>query len=110
MIRKIKLISKFMASQPEKQIIPMHILINISRSKSNKIIKFGQLREWNMRNIFLQKPFVKRGGETIPRLFSKNSKLSFSINSLKFVFIVCQVDGLSKYIETKLQASSFYLV
>ena len=80
MIRKIKLISKFMPSQPEKQIIPMHILINISRSKGNKTTKLGQLIECNIRNIFLQKPFVKRGGEFIPRLFSRN----LSINSLKF--------------------------
>ena len=80
MIRKIKLISKFMPSQPEKQIIPMHILINISRSKGSKTIKFGQLIECKMRNIFLQKPFVKRGRETIPRLFSKNSKLSLSLD------------------------------
>ena len=33
MIRKIKLIAKFMTSQPEKQIIAIHILPNISSNK-----------------------------------------------------------------------------
>ena len=32
----------------------MHILPNISRSKSNQTIKFGQLVEYNMRNIFVE--------------------------------------------------------
>ena len=35
--RKIKLISKFMTSQPGKQIIAIHILPNISRRKGNEI-------------------------------------------------------------------------
>ena len=32
----------------------MHILPNVSRSKSNLTIKFGQLVEYNMRNIFVE--------------------------------------------------------
>ena len=32
----------------------MHILPNVSRSKSNQTIKFGQLVEYNMRNIFVE--------------------------------------------------------
>ena len=32
-----------------------HILANISRSKGNHTVKFGQLIECNMRNIFLEK-------------------------------------------------------
>ena len=43
LIRKIRLISKFMTSQLVKQTIAMHILPNISRSKGNQITKFGQL-------------------------------------------------------------------
>ena len=49
----------------------MHILPNILRSKSNQTAKFGQLIEYKMRNIFLEKPYTKYGGETIPRPFSK---------------------------------------
>ena len=36
LIRKIPLISKFIASQTSKQIIAIHILPNVSRSKGNK--------------------------------------------------------------------------
>ena len=38
-----------MTSQPGKQIISIHILPNISRSKGNPAMKFGQLIEYNMR-------------------------------------------------------------
>ena len=50
-----KLTSKFMTSQPGLQTIGIHILPNISQSKSNQIMKFGQLIEYNKRNIFLPK-------------------------------------------------------
>ena len=49
----------------------MQILTNISRSKGNQAMKFGPLREYNMRNIFVEKPYTKCGGETIPRRFFK---------------------------------------
>ena len=55
LIRKIRLISKFMASQPGLQTIAKHILLNISQSKGNQTTKFGQLIEYNKINIFLQK-------------------------------------------------------
>ena len=58
-----------MASQPGKQTITVHMLLNISRSKGNEIMKFGQLKEYNMRIIFLEKSSTKCGGETIPRHF-----------------------------------------
>ena len=50
MIKKIRLISKF-----GTQTISTYILINISRSKENQIMKLGQLIEYNIRNIFLEK-------------------------------------------------------
>ena len=44
-------------------------------------MKFGQLIEYNMRNIFLEKSYAKCGGAgTIPTPFSKNSKLSVSLD------------------------------
>ena len=43
-------------------------------------MKFGQLIEHNMRNIFVEKSYTKCGGETIPRSFSKKSKLSISLD------------------------------
>ena len=64
-----------MTSEPWKQTIGMHISSNISGSHDNQTWKFGQLIEYNMRNIFLEKSFTKRVEETIPRRFSKKSKL-----------------------------------
>ena len=44
-----------MTSQPEKQTTVMHMLPNIQKSKGNDKIKFGQLIECNMKNIFFEK-------------------------------------------------------
>ena len=53
---------------------------NISRSKSNQTVKFGQLIEYNMAKIFVEKSSTKCGGETFSRRFSKKSKLSISLD------------------------------
>ena len=37
LIRKVRLISKFMRSQPGKQTIAIHLMSNISRSKGNQV-------------------------------------------------------------------------
>ena len=50
--------------------IATHIYPNIWRSKVNQTMKFGQLIEYNMRNIFSEKSYTKCDGETIPRPFS----------------------------------------
>ena len=60
-------------SQTGKQMVAKHILPNISKSKGNLTIKFGQLKEYSMTNIFLENFFAKCGEETIPRPFSKKS-------------------------------------
>ena len=77
-----------MTSQPGQQTIVIHILSNISRSKGNQTMKFGQLIEYNMRNIFLEKLYTKCGGETSPRNFSEKIKLNISIGSsfIQFAF------------------------
>ena len=53
-------------------------------------MKFGQLIEYDIKNIFLEKSYTEYGGETGPRPFSKKSKLSKSLDRLpeilKFVF------------------------
>ena len=79
-IRKIRLILKFMTSQPGLQTITIHMLPNISRSKDNQTMKFGQLTECNMGNIFVEKSYPKCAGEIIPRLLPKESKLSISLD------------------------------
>ena len=55
--RKLWLIAKFMTSQTGEQIITMYILPDISISKVNQILKFGQLIDYNIRNIFLEKSY-----------------------------------------------------
>ena len=44
-----------MTSQPGLQTIAIHTLANISQSKGNQTMKFGQLVDYNKRNTFLQK-------------------------------------------------------
>ena len=56
------------------------ILPNISRSKGNQSMKLGQLIEYNVINIFLEKSYTKCGVETILGLVSKKSKLSISLD------------------------------
>ena len=63
-----------------KLTIAIHIFPSISRSKDNQTLKFGQLTECNMRNIFREKRYTNCGGETIPRPFSKKSKLKISLD------------------------------
>ena len=58
LIRKVRLTSKFMASQPGLPAIVIHILLNISQSKGNQTMKFGQLIKYNKGNI-LQKVWRK---------------------------------------------------
>ena len=58
----------------------IHILPNISRSKGNQTMKFDQLIEYNMRNIFVEKSYTKCAGEIIPRPLSKKTKLNTSLD------------------------------
>ena len=58
----------------------MHKFPNISRSKGKQAIKFGQLIEYNMRNIFAEKLHKKCAGETIARPSSKKSNMSISLD------------------------------
>ena len=52
-------------------------------------MKFGQLLEYNTRNILVKKLYAKCGRETSPRPFSGKLKLAFLwINSL-MVYTVC---------------------
>ena len=55
LIRKTRLISKFMMSQRGLQTIAIQNLANILRSKGNQTMKLGQLIQYNMRTIFLEK-------------------------------------------------------
>ena len=61
-----------MTSQPGSQTIAIHILPNTSRSKSNQLMKFGQLIEYNLRNIFVEKSNTKCAGEILLDPYLKN--------------------------------------
>ena len=53
---------------------------NILRSKGNQTTKFGQLIEYNMTNIFLEKSYTECGEETSPSPFSEKLKLNLSLD------------------------------
>ena len=64
-----------MTSQTGTQTIILNILPDILKSKDNNTMKLGQLIEYKMRNIFLQKSYKKWGWETSSGplfLFKKN--------------------------------------
>ena len=61
LIGKLRLISKFITSHTGQQIITIHTLPNISRSKGNQARKFCQLIEYKIRNVFLEKQYAKCG-------------------------------------------------
>ena len=106
--------SKSMTSELGKQTIAIHLLPNISRSKSNQAMKFSSLIEYNIRSIFLEKSYTKCGGETIPRSFFRNQNWPYLwINSLKLYAICfyCMLSwGLLKYIKTRLKTNCYFLM
>ena len=63
-----------MTLPPGYQAIVMQVLPNILTRKSNQKMKLSQLIGYNIRNIFLEKPYTKCGRET------KKSKLSISLD------------------------------
>ena len=56
-----------MTSQTGPQIITVHILPNISRSKDKQAMEFGQLVKYNVRNIFFENLYRKWGRKTSSR-------------------------------------------
>ena len=73
-----------MTLETGQQIITIHILFNISSSQCNQAMKIGQLIEYNIRNIFIEKLYTKYGGEASPRPFHKNQNWTYLwTNSLK---------------------------
>ena len=72
--------AKFVTSQTKKQIIAIHILPNISKSKLKQTIKFGQLIEYNMKNIFSQK--------IISKMYWSNLSLQFLINIVTLLLLI----------------------
>ena len=73
LIRKIRLISKYMTSQPGLQTIAINILTNTTKSNDNQAMIFSQLMEYNMRNMFIEKSYTMYAMEIlITEPFLKN--------------------------------------
>ena len=91
----------------------MRILLNISRSKGNQTIKFRQLIEYNLKNIFFEKSDTKCAAETISRPLSKISKLIYLAQQSKVLnslFLFYANLRLLKYSDIELQTACFYLI
>ena len=69
-----------MMTQTGQQTITIKLLSDISRSKGNQTMKFSQLIEYNIKNIFLEKSSSKCGGVTSHRPFFKISKMNVSLD------------------------------
>ena len=54
-MRKLRLIPKFLMSQTGKQTFTLHLFSNVSGRKVNQTMEYGQLIEYKVRNIFLEK-------------------------------------------------------
>ena len=58
-----------MTSNIKKQLIAIHVLPNISRSKGNQAFKFVQLTEYNMRIFFLKNHAETETGRLVSYFF-----------------------------------------
>ena len=74
-MRKVWLFLKFTTSETGQKTITIRILLYISRSKGNQVMKFDQLIEHKMKNIFLEKLYTKCDGEASPTTFYKKIKI-----------------------------------
>ena len=87
LIRKLRLISKIMMLQTGKQIITIHILSSVPRSKGNQPIEFVQLIEHEVRNTFLQKSCRNEVEILVPDLFLFFKKLYISSKQMASTMI-----------------------
>ena len=114
LINKIWLISKFTRhSLGNKWLQYTYWLISQQEVKAIRPC-FGQLIEYNTRNIFLGNHTQNVVDNSFPDSFLKNQNWVYLwINSLKF-YTVCSYCmpswWVSKYIETKMQTTCFFLI
>ena len=105
------MISKFLTLQLGKQKMAMRTLPSISRNEKNPRKKFGQLIEYNMRNITLEKYIHKKTNleKTIHRPYSKKINIVYISGSIFYslFFVVCQVDGYEKMLKLSCRTLGF---
>ena len=58
-----------MTSQPSLQTTAIHILPNISQSKDNQIMKFGQLIEYNKKRFLFKNYAENKGRRLVSEIF-----------------------------------------
>ena len=91
-----------MTPQPGKPTMAIKIFPNISKNEGTHTMKFGQLTEYYVINIFLAKSYRKGGEEISPEPFLKNLNIDW-INSHSLFLLYAIV-------ESKLQITCFYLI
>ena len=81
-----------MTSQFGWQTITIHVLLNISQIKGNQTSKFGQLIEYNKKNILLQNHAENKSKWQVPDLFSvfKKALCKVKANGLQLAFTIFQ--------------------
>ena len=75
--KKAKVNFNFYDVTDSAKIIKIHIFPNIARSNDNQTMRFGQLIECNMRIIFTEKAYPRKGGEAILMPFYKNTDWAY---------------------------------
>ena len=88
-----------MTSRTGQQVIAIHILSNILRSKGNLTMKVDQLIKYKMRNIFLEKSNIKCGGDANPRTLK--SKLSTSLDQQSESLLYVQFEVYQHILELR---------
>ena len=101
--------SKFVTSQSGKQMITIHVLPNISRSKGIQTMKFGQLIEYNI-NIVLEKPYTNVVEKLVP--FMKYQILWIKSGKCYKICFYCNVlqSRSTKIFNIKVLTTCFYLM
>ena len=70
-----------MTLKPGMQAIAIHILFNISRSKDNQTMKFGQLIEYKKTTFFIKKSSRKRSMKISTRLLLVFKKTLYEVKA-----------------------------
>ena len=75
-------------------------------------MKVGQLIEYNMSNIFVEKSYTKCRKETIPRLLSRKSKLRISLDQYfkvlnSFFLLYANFEGYQNIVKSSCRPMAF---
>ena len=117
LIRKLSLISMFMTFMTGQQVITIHMLSKITKSKDNQAMKFGQLIKGKMIYIYIY--ILKTHTKNVVEKLVTDSFINIQnwehlwiscLKYYKFFFIVCPSFGLPKYIKTKMLTTCFGLI